>query len=90
MKKKFVFLVLISIFISCGCSLNKKYKKVSVPVYRFGDDTVALKDEDSKDIEKKVYIEGVKEYRVKPGDTLSKISREFNAVSYTHLTLPTN
>ena len=46
-------------------------------------------------IEKKVYIEGVKEYRVKPGDTLSKISREFNVsvndlAEFNHIADPDN
>ena len=71
----FVFL-LILVCVASGCSMGKKYKKVNVPVYRFGDETEMVEEE--KELERKVYIEGVREYRVKPGDTLSKISRSFN------------
>ncbi|MBN1521622.1 MAG: LysM peptidoglycan-binding domain-containing protein [Candidatus Aureabacteria bacterium] len=72
-----VFLiVVISALLVSGCTFNKKYKKVNVPVYRFGEE--AGRVEEKQDLEKKVYVEGVREYRVKPGDTLSKISRSFN------------
>lgn len=80
MKKKYTFalagvLAVVST-LGTGCSFGKKYHKVNAPVYRFGETTEYV--EEQKEVERKVYVEGIREYRVQPGDTLSKISRTFN------------
>ena len=86
MKKNKLFILVMLLpavgFLLSGCFGGKKYKKVSVPVYRFGDETEQVGS--NWKTEEKVYVEGVQEYRVQPGDTLSKIGRMFN-VSTTEL-----
>ena len=93
-RKSYIFFLgflLALVFIGSGCTFGKKYRKVNVPVYRFGDEAEIVEEE--KELERKVYVEGVREYRVKPGDTLSKISRSFNIsieelAEFNHITDP--
>jgi len=93
-RKNYIFLLMffmVLVLIGSGCSFTKNYRKVNVPVYRFGDETEIVEEE--KELERKVYVEGVREYRVKPGDTLSKISRSFNITleelaDFNHITDP--
>ena len=76
-------------FLGSGCMFGKKYKKVSVPVYQFGEQVEGQGSEWTT--EKRVLVEGVREYRVQKGDTLSNISRMFNVsvselAEYNHIT----
>ncbi|MCK5706957.1 MAG: LysM peptidoglycan-binding domain-containing protein [Candidatus Aureabacteria bacterium] len=68
--------VIVTAFFDSGCIFKKKYRKVTVPVYQFGETTE--KNSSNWQTEKQVYVEGVREYKVQPGDTLSNISRKFN------------
>ena len=81
MKAKYIYIsgmIVLSIMTS-GCSLNKKYRQVAIPYYKYDEEnTVNIVEEKVIPFEETVYKEDFIEYRVKKGDTLLKISRKFN------------